>query len=1029
MSIGNSSARSKLACACVAMMLIMTQSLFAAGSGTVKGKVLDKATGEPLIGANIVVLNTSLGGSANFDGLVNIYGVPLGQQTLKISYIGYEPITVQATIIENGVFEQEFRLSPQAIEGEEVVITAQARGQNEAINQQIAAKSMVNVVSADKMKELPDANIAESIGRLPGVSLQRDAGEANAVVVRGLSPRYNAVSIEGVPMVSTNFADRGIDLSLLADDLVKGVEVSKTLRPDMDADALGGTVNLTLKTALEGMHFDLRGYGGYTELDKSYKNYKFAGTVGDRFFDNKFGVLLQGSIEEKRLPTQQFNGSYAQPQGAKLANGDTVNNLSTFRGTLIETSLKRNRYSGSVILDYASDIVDVKFYTTYEQRKDSTLTRSNQETFLNSQYLYQIFANITKTEQRTHSLQFLFKLGKTELPISLSYTRGDMRSPNAQQIDIYGYQGDPNYQPLKVTQTNFVQPSVLMNYMGPQKPEYSLLQQPNIINTSLTDQSYDVKADWKVPFKMSDKLSGVLSVGGKYHSIERNSNREKKGLYIQYGQGKGARLDLIAYLTATYPGFSTDPSLQTGILAHNFTDPNYTGGKILGYAIGPQYNVSQLMDINKYFWTHHGPGSLDANGNPADEYLLDGVNSYNQDYTDKENTAAGYIMGEFNIGSDLTIIPGIRFQEEKTDISAYHVLVDGISPTGLTGYPILYNSKRDNPNWFPSVNIKYKATENIQILGAVYRSITLPSFIEISPATIFNPGGVFLPNGDRIQISSGNPLLKPATAMNFDLGVSVFNNNIGLFTVNVFYKEISDLIYSMQNYQPFLTSPVVGGPADLKDRLPAAAYFDTSFAKLTTGLLSTNIPMNNPEKAYLRGIELSWQTHMWYLPWVFSGIVLDFNASFMSSNQLYPYFKTVRTGGTLIRPIYSMVYNTKAGQLQDQPKAIYNAILGWDYEGFSSRFSFRYQQTTLTSLDTRYSLRDAYYDNVLLVDISVKQQILDNLAIFASVTNVNSHIDNYYLNYYNGNNGTSGRLPTSEQAYGMNAQLGLSYSY
>ena len=123
------------------------------------------------------------------------------------------------------------------------------------------------------------------------------------------------------------------------------------------------------------------------------------------------------------------------------------------------------------------------------------------------------------------------------------------------------------------------------------------------------------------------------------------------------------------------------------------------------------------------------------------------------------------------------------------------------------------------------------------------------------------------------------------------------------------------------------------------------------------------------------------------------------------------------------------MYETRSGQLQDQPKATYNAILGWDDKGFSSRLSIRYQQVTLTGLDTQYSLRDAYYDNVLLVDISVKQQILSDLSIFANVTNVNSHIDNYYLNYYNGNNGTLGRLPTSEQTYGLNAQLGFSFNY
>ena len=939
-------------------------------------------------------------------------GVPSGEVTLKISYVGYQPVTERVSVPEGGVVEKEFRLAPQAIEGQEVVVTAQARGQNEAINQQLASNSIINVVSADKMKELPDANIAESIGRLPGVTLQRNAGEADAVVVRGLSPKYNSVTIEGVPMVSTNSSDRSIDLSLLGDDLVKGVELSKTLRPDMDADALGGTVNLTLKTAQEGFHYDFRGDGGYTKLDDSYNNYKFAGTAGDRFLDNSIGLLVQGSIEEKQLPSDQFNAAYATPQGVKLANGDTVENMSTQSATLTQTQTKRHRYGASAILDYTSDFVNVKFYNVYDQKNDSTITRSNQSTFSNSQFLSQIFASDTKTEQRTHSLQALFKFWNTELPISLSYTKGDVSSPNGQQLDVYGYE-DPGFTPIKDNATHFTQPSILMAYLGVQQPQNSWLQNLYQINTTLSDINYDFRADWKVPFTISDYLSGVLSAGGKYHDVDRTSNYTKAGPSIQYGGPSGPRLDLINDLTALYPGFSSDPSAQTGIEAHNFTDPNYTGGNILGYAIGPQYKVYELLNINNYFYAHEPPHT----------YRVDGVDSYAQDYTDKENSSAGYVMGEFHAGTDLTVIPGIRFQEEKSDISAYHIIVDPLSPIGYSVTPVLVETKRDNPNWFPSVNIKYRATDNIQILGAAYRSVSLPSFIDISPVLIFNPGA------SPTQLSGGNPLLKPSTAANADLGVSVFNNNIGLFTVNLFYKEITDLIYVMNDYQPFLTAPVAGAPANIRDRLPAPAYYDTNFVKLLTGTISENIPMNDPEKAYLRGIELSWQTHLWYLPWVLNGIVLDLNVSFMSSNQLYPYFNVVRTGGSAIRPINSLVYETRSGQLQDQPKATYNAILGWDNKGFSSRLSFRYQQVTLTGLDTQYGIRDAYYDNVLLVDISLKQQILPGLSIFANATNVNSHIDNYYLNYYNGNNGTSGQLPTSEQTYGLNGQLGLSFVY
>ena len=245
-----------------------------------------------------------------------------------------------------------------------------------------------------------------------------------------------------------------------------------------------------------------------------------------------------------------------------------------------------------------------------------------------------------------------------------------------------------------------------------------------------------------------------------------------------------------------------------------------------------------------------------------------GANDYNQDYTDKEDTRAGYVMGEFNIGSSLTLVPGARYQEERTDISAYHIRYNSGNATGLDGVaPKLVDTKRDNPYRYPSVNAKYKASENIQVMAAVYRSVSLPSFIDISPLTELRDDGN--------PIVTGNPLLKPSTAVNYDLGTSLFSNNVGLFTIDMFYKEISNLIYNMQNYYPFSPYPVVGAPSDMASRLPDRSYFDTTWVAISPNgrkLVSGSIPMNDPSKAYLRGIELSWQTHLWYLPGLLGGI-------------------------------------------------------------------------------------------------------------------------------------------------------------
>jgi len=159
------------------------------------------------------------------------------------------------------------------------------------------------------------------------------------------------------------------------------------------------------------------------------------------------------------------------------------------------------------------------------------------------------------------------------------------------------------------------------------------------------------------------------------------------------------------------------------------------------------------------------------------------------------------------------------------------------------------------------------------------------------------------------------------------------------------------------------------------------------------------------------------QTHLWYLPGLLGGIVLDLNASYMSSRQYYPSFAVVNLG-TRIRPKMTLIYQTVAGPLQDQPRATYNAILGWDHLGFSSRFSLRFQQQTVRSIDTQYGLQNTFYDDVMLLDISLKQQLLGSLAVFANVTNINGHIDNYYFSHPAFGTIAAGQLPTNKETYG-----------
>ena len=130
-------------------------------------------------------------------------------------------------------------------------------------------------------------------------------------MIRGLSPKYSNVTIEGIKMASTSDFDRSVDLSLVQSEMLSGVEISKSLRPDMDADALGGTVNLRLMEAPNQRQIELNLEGGYANLNQSFGNYKVSAGFSDRFFDKKLGVNLRASHERKDMPSQRFNGTYS----------------------------------------------------------------------------------------------------------------------------------------------------------------------------------------------------------------------------------------------------------------------------------------------------------------------------------------------------------------------------------------------------------------------------------------------------------------------------------------------------------------------------------------------------------------------------------------------------------------------------------------------------------------------------------------------------------------------------------------------
>lgn len=424
-------------------LLIVLAASMAFGGGIIKGKVSDRTSNDALPGANIVVKGTSLGTVTNLDGGFTINNVPAGEQTLVASYLGYISKTVVVRVLEGGTIQQEFKLAATTIEGQEVLVTAQAQGQLQAINQQLASDKIVSIVSEAKMQELPDFNAAQAIARLPGVSTVQSSGEASKVVIRGLAPQYNAVSVSGISLASTGSTqigaasqggtsgsisnDRSVDLTMITPYMLKSVEVYKSLTPDMNANAIGGSVNMELREAPDEFKADVLAQGGYTQKSGSYNNYRLVASASNRFLDGDLGVYGLLNAESYDRDADNMTANYSTQ--SSVVQSDGYRPVIVPNVTLLRHLENRNRYGGNLILDYRLPSGSIKSLNLFSRLSSTSMDYRTiyDYQFHNLTFRYREGEN--KTDMALNTLEFSndFGLFSADLKFANSYSRNFAR--------------------------------------------------------------------------------------------------------------------------------------------------------------------------------------------------------------------------------------------------------------------------------------------------------------------------------------------------------------------------------------------------------------------------------------------------------------------------------------------------------------------------------------------------------------------------------------------------------------------------
>lgn len=919
----------------ITVIVIMSMgSLFAQESGKITGLVTDKQTGEALPAASAFIDSLNIGAIADLNGSYTLLRVPAGTHVVQVSFIGYAPVEKTIVIEAGGEVVVDAALEFESQGLAEVTITAQRQGQLAAINQQLMADQMKNVVSADRIQEIPDANAAESLSRLPGISLSRSSGEGRGVIIRGLAPQYNSVQINGISMASTGFVgggsrvsvsqDRGSDLSGISSENLGGIEVFKAITPDMDAGAIGGVVNLQLAKAKVEPEYTARLYGSYNAMHHDFAQYKGFIKASRRFFNNSLGIQASFNAERRNRGRDRLTAQYFGKEGEN--ENEKVWQITQ---AAIEDRLEtRKRMGGSLIFDWEKNgqsIMFSNFLNTTSQHIEYRMHNyvDGSETFVIPGLRDQDLNMISNALKGKHNLlgmildwNLVHSLSRTEVPFT-------------HEMKFYEQAGLGDADRL----------------MNPE--EFLALLPVDTVNMALRQAESDQMdmqerrlvgdLNLTVPFRIGSGFSGMFKAGGKVTQIDRSSD-QNTGLLVAAGLPDDPLLDPQNWLTDDY-----DP----GKVLNGKTD--------LGAIMDPTHGYTLYERLESYYQVSpfYGP---------------------NNDYSGTENIYAAYGMLKLNFGSWLTLIPGIRYEKDNNIYSGYYRMTT--SGWGSPGGELSKNSEDfDDDYFFPMFHVKIKPLKWLDLRMAYTNTISRPSFhwrIPYMNRSLNSP-----------DWSAGIPSLGPALSENLDAYLSVYDSKFGLFTIGVFRKNIDNVSYRVDWK---LTEE--GEAAELG--LYRETYGVGEEFEFTSGL--GTIPVNLTETTLINGVEVELQTNMFFLPGLLKNFVLNTNFTYIQSeSQLFSSERVLdevtwqQTTVTGLRP----------GPMPQQPNYIFNVTLGYDIGGFSGRASLFSQGRTLNGVG-KLAPYDTYIDPFTRVDFSLRYSVNDHLTFLFNGTNILNEPDAHF---------------------------------
>jgi TonB-dependent receptor len=901
-------------------------------------------------------------------------------------------------------------LLPGIIEGEVIEITAQAEGQAAAINQQVRSNTIINVVSEEKIQELPDANAAESIGRLPGVSVIRSGGEASKVVMRGLSDKYSSITIDGVRFAPTEAEDRGFDLSTISQGSLAGVELYKALTPDMDGDAIAGAINLVTKKAPINRTLRLETTGIYQGLNDKYGQYDLSLKYGERFLNNNIlGIQLNGNIEKRDRSNDNIevdndvNDTY---QGKPIYRVDNFN--------LRYTEEIRDRYGLGVLFDVNTpDGGSIRLNNVFNKTKRDFAEneRNYPPPWGDDQVNYVIREREQEKQTYTGSLGGNNYLLGLLTDWGLSYSNSKSEYPFDFEM-TFQETSDHNPPPSGMSPM----PDELWH--GP--PEAFIPYAYNNFSKAFLYTAFyrgeETKDDEKDAFlnlaknyTLGNTFSGQFKLGGKYRN--RSRYRDISEQYSPYYNRPFAQYIKLASGEVIDKDFTgtrfenLELSEANVVLMTNFLDPEPVNRMVYD-----EYNLYPLVNRTaiREWWGLNQNGFQDSIGATPEYYPNPEAQGRFYDVT--ENISSAYIMNTFNYKTAITFVAGLRMEQENNDYKARYF------PFAVGGYPIPPSVIRDTSAthketiWLPNFHLAIRPVDFLCVRFAAYRALARPDFNHRLPTYVTKAASTFLPGNNWYL---GNPGLRAEKAWNYEINTSLYKSKYGLFAVSLFYKDLKDKVLYMNQLPVTRIAELERYGIDITD----SPYPNSPFVFW--------YPFNSNKTSWVKGIEIEHQVNFNFLPGLWRNIVLNYNLTFISSQTYVPYddwyTEPSPIPGFPDRVIHSP--GERKAKMQDQPEFFGNCAIGYDIGGFSARLSLFHQGEFNRSFRT--SDVDNIADDFTKLDLSAKQQITSNLAILLNINNLTNVEETESLH----DNLHGWQLLEDSEKYGTTVDLGLRINF